>query len=147
ADSRGVVAGEGEMLVTRGSQQALYLAALALNRPGSVMVVEHAGYPPAWDGFRLAGAQLRSVRLDKNGLVVSDLERLCAEHDVSAVYVTPHHQYPTTVTMSGARRMALLALAAKYNFVVIEDDYDHEFHFEGRPVLPLAHADEAGAVL
>ncbi len=147
ADNRGVVAGQDEMMTTRGSQHALYLAALALNRPGSVIAVEHAGYPPAWDGFRLAGAELRSVRVDKNGLVVSDLERLCAEQDVSAIYVTPHHQYPTTVTMNGARRMSLLALAARKNFVVIEDDYDHEFHFEGRPVLPLAHADERGVVL
>lgn len=147
ASSRGVVAAEGEIMTTRGSQHALYLAAHALNRPGSVIAVEHAGYPPAWDGFRLAGAQLRPVRVDKHGLVVSDLERLCAEQDVSAVYVTPHHQYPTTVTMNGARRMALLSLAVQKRFVVIEDDYDHEYHFSGRPVLPLAHADEHGVVL
>lgn len=147
AELRGVVAGEGQMLVTRGSQQALHLAALALNRPGAVIAVEHVGYPPAWESFRVAGACLRPVRVDKNGLVVADLERLCEQEDVAAVYVTPHHQYPTTVTMSAGRRMALLELAQRRGFVIIEDDYDHEFHFEARPVLPLAHADERGVVL
>lgn len=147
AELRGVVAKEGEMLVTRGSQQALFLAAMALNRPGSVIAVEHVGYPPAWESFRLAGACLRPVRVDKQGLVVADLERLCEQEEVAAVYVTPHHQYPTTVTLSAGRRMALLELAARKGFVIIEDDYDHEFHFEARPVLPLAHADERGVVL
>jgi GntR family transcriptional regulator/MocR family aminotransferase len=147
AESRGVVAEEGEMLVTRGSQQALHLAARALSRPGSVIAVERAGYPPAWEGFRQAGATLRPVRTDAHGLVVSDLKKLCAEEDVCAVYVTPHHQYPTTVTMSGPRRLELLKLAEHKRFVIIEDDYDHEFHFESEPVLPLASQDSAGVVL
>jgi len=147
ADSRGVVAGSEEMIVTRGSQQALHLAARAISRPGSVIAVERAGYPPAWEGFRLAGAHLAPIRTDKAGLVVDDLARLCESHDVAGVYVTPHHQYPTTVTMSGPRRMALLALAAKHRFTVIEDDYDHEYHFASRPVLPLKSADERSVVL
>ena len=87
ADMRGVVAGEGEMLVTRGSQQALFLAAKAVCRPGSVIAVERAGYPPAWEGFRLAGARLMPIRTDKDGLVVSDLEELSEREDVAAVYV------------------------------------------------------------
>ncbi len=147
AETRGVVSEEGEMLVTRGSQQALHLAARALVRPGSVIAIERAGYPPAWEGFRMAGAELAPVRTDKEGLVVEELARLCNERDVAAVYVTPHHQYPTTVTMSGPRRMALLKLAEQKRFVIIEDDYDHEYHFESRPVLPLASQDVAGVVL
>lgn len=147
AETRGVVAKSGELLVTRGSQQALYLAARALTRPGSVICVERAGYPPAWEGFRQAGAALLPVRTDKEGIVVDDLKRLTETHDVAAVYVTPHHQYPTTVTMSGPRRMALLRLAEKARFIIIEDDYDHEFHFEQKPVLPLASFDPAGVVV
>lgn len=147
AETRGVVADEGGMLVTRGSQQALHLAARALWRKESVIAIERAGYPPAWEGFRMAGAELASIKTDGEGLVVDDLERLCERRDVAAVYVTPHHQYPTTVTMSGPRRMALLKLAERKRFVVIEDDYDHEYHFESQPVLPLASQDVAGVVL
>jgi len=66
---------------------------------------------------------------------------------VRAVYVTPHHQYPTTATMAAGRRMALLALARTRRMAIIEDDYDHEFHYEGRPILPLASADPAGLVV
>lgn len=147
AETRGVVANEGEMLVTRGSQQALHLAARALWRPGSVIAVERAGYPPAWEGFRLAGAEIVPIRTDRGGLVVDDLARLCEKRDVAAVYVTPHHQYPTTVTMTGPRRIALLGLARKARFAIIEDDYDHEFHFESQPVLPLGSMDHGGSVL
>jgi GntR family transcriptional regulator / MocR family aminotransferase len=66
---------------------------------------------------------------------------------VRAIYVTPHHQYPTTVTLKAARRLALLTLARAERIAIIEDDYDHEFHYEGRPVLPLASADHAGLVV
>jgi GntR family transcriptional regulator / MocR family aminotransferase len=144
---RGITTQEGGILVTRGSQQALHLAARSLVRPGSMIAVENLGYPPAWEGFRLAGARLVPIRVDRQGLVVDDLAALCQKQDVAAVYVTPHHQYPTTVTMSGPRRMALLDLARRARFVVIEDDYDHEFHFRGRPVLPLKGSDDSGVVL
>lgn len=147
AEQRGVAVGEGEMLVTRGSQQAIHLAARALLRPGAVIAVERCGYPPAWEAFRLAGAEVVPVRVDRSGLVTDDLQRLCQERDVVGVYVTPHHQYPTTVTMSAARRMALLRLAREKRFVILEDDYDHEYHFSQHPVLPLASADTNGVVL
>jgi len=146
-DSRGVHANENEILVTRGSQQALFLAAKALARPHSVLAVESSGYPPAWESFRQAGASLRPISVDAEGLVVSELADLAQREKICAVYVTPHHQYPTTVTMSGTRRLALLDLARQKGFAVIEDDYDHEYHFSNEPVLPLASADEAGVVL
>jgi len=66
---------------------------------------------------------------------------------VRAVYLTPHHQYPTTVTLSPGRRLALLELAREHGIALIEDDYTHEFHYDGRPVLPLASMDRAGCVL
>jgi GntR family transcriptional regulator/MocR family aminotransferase len=75
------------------------------------------------------------------------LKRLAGRTRVRAVYVTPHHQYPTTVTLKAARRLALLALARAERIAIIEDDYDHEFLYEGRPVLPLASADGAGVVV
>jgi len=87
------------------------------------------------------------VRVDADGLVVDDLARLLREGPVRAVYVTPHHQYPTTVLLAPGRRIELLRLAREGRFAVIEDDYDHEFHYDGRPVLPLASADSAGSVI
>src|SRR5690606_20071655 len=145
-DTRGIVCDEHEIITTRGSQQALHLVARSLVRPGTVVVVERYGYRPAWEAFRLAGAEVVAVGVDAEGLVVADLQRLAQQREISFVYVTPHHQYPTTVTMSGARRMQLLQLAQEQRFCIVEDDYDHEFHFEGRPVLPLASTDPARVV-
>ncbi|HSC88934.1 MAG TPA: PLP-dependent aminotransferase family protein, partial [Polyangiaceae bacterium] len=96
---------------------------------------------------RLAGARLVPVPVDSEGLVVSELERLTESTDVAAVYTTPHHQYPTTVTQSGPRRQALLRLAARRRICILEDDYHHEYHFAGRPVWPLASDDPRRVVL
>jgi GntR family transcriptional regulator/MocR family aminotransferase len=145
--SRGLPVLADDVVVTRGSQMALSLLGRALVRPGDVVAVESLGYQPAWRALAQPGAKLAPVPVDAEGLVVDALAELCEREPVRAVYVTPHHQYPTTVTMSAARRMALLELARRKRFAVVEDDYDHEFHYEGRPVLPLASADHAGVVL
>ncbi len=63
------------------------------------------------------------------------------------LYLTPHHHYPTTVTLSAERRMELLGLSAKYGFIILEDDHDYDFHYNSSPVLPLASADRAGMVV
>jgi GntR family transcriptional regulator/MocR family aminotransferase len=106
------------------------------------VAVEALGYRPAWGAFAAAGATIAPVPVDREGLRVDAIP----EH-VRAIYVTPHHQYPTTVTLSAARRLALLDLARRRRIAVIEDDYDFEFHYDGRPVLPLASADRAGVVI
>ncbi len=146
AEVRGVPATAQQLVVTRGSQMALDLLARAVLRPGEAVAVEALGYRPAWEALRLAGAQLVPVPVDAGGLDVDALDRLARRRRLRAVYVTPHHQFPTTVTMAAGRRLALLALARRHGLLVIEDDYDHEFHYEGRPVLPLASADDAGVV-
>jgi GntR family transcriptional regulator/MocR family aminotransferase len=69
---------------------------------------------------------------------LDELEALCRRQQVRAIYVTPHHQFPTTVVLPQQRRIQLLALAEQYGFAIVEDDYDHEFHFSHRPMLPLA---------
>lgn len=147
ARTRGLPAGPGDVLVTHGSQMALTLAARALLRPGDTVAVEELGYRPAWEAFRAAGADVVPVAVDSDGIVVDALERLATRTALRAVYVTPHHQYPTTVTLKAARRLALLAMARARRIAIVEDDYDHEFHYDGRPVLPLASADHAGLVV
>ena len=69
---------------------------------------------------------------------VEDVEQLCRLHRVRAIFLTPHHQFPTTVALQPDRRLRLLDLARQFAFAVIEDDYDHEFHFESQPLLPMA---------
>ena len=107
-------------------------------KPGDAVAVEAFGYPPAWSVLKLAGARLVPVPLDDDGLDVAALEKLLAREPLRAVFVTPHHQFPTTTVMSPVRRDRLAKLALQHGFAIIEDDYDHEFHYEGRPLLPIA---------
>ncbi|MBX3156166.1 MAG: PLP-dependent aminotransferase family protein [Deltaproteobacteria bacterium] len=144
--ARGIPAGPENILVTRGSQLALDLAARALLRPGDVAAVECLGYRPAWRAFEQAGARLAPIPLDDAGLVVEALAGP-GVRGARCVYATPHHQYPTTVLLSPARRLALAELARRERFAILEDDYDHEFHYDGRPVAPLASADVHGNVI
>jgi GntR family transcriptional regulator/MocR family aminotransferase len=123
------------------------LAAETLLRPGDVVAVEAIGYRPAWQALLRVGAQVEPTAVDAHGLDVDKLAALCEQKRVRAVYLTPHHQYPTTVSLSPGRRLQLLELARRQRIIVLEDDYDHEFHYEGRPLLPLASADEAGVVV
>lgn len=147
AQRRGLSGDGRSLLLTRGSQMALYLVARALVRPGEVVAVEALGYRPAWAALREAGAVLRPLPVDESGLDVAALAALCEKERVRAVYLTPHHQYPTTAMLAPGRRMSLLALARARRLAILEDDYDHEFHYDGRPVLPLASADRAGTVV
>ncbi len=145
--SRGLAIGADDVVVTRGSQMALYLAARVLLQPGDVVLVEQLGYRPAWEALAAAGAELLPVPLDAGGLRVDALDERARGRAVRGVYLTPHHQYPTTVLLSEPRRAALLDLARQRRWVVFEDDYDHEFHYDGRPVLPLASRDHSGQVV
>jgi GntR family transcriptional regulator/MocR family aminotransferase len=142
-ERRGIPATADNILITRGSQMALDVTARLLLRPGDVVCAEQLGYRPAWRSFEETGAQLVAIPLDGHGLVVDALPPA----PVRAIHVTPHHQYPTTVLLSPARRLALLERAARERIAILEDDYDHEFHFEGRPVAPLAAADRSGSVI
>ncbi|MGX1746018.1 MULTISPECIES: MocR-like pyridoxine biosynthesis transcription factor PdxR [unclassified Brevundimonas] len=135
---RGLTVGADDILITRGSQMALFLAAAVLN-PGDAIAVEDPGYPLAWKAFRAAGARVVGAPVDTQGLDVEQLEALLTrDPTIRAVYVTPHHQFPTTVTLGAGRRLRLLEMARRHGLILIEDDYDHEYRFEGRPVLPLA---------
>jgi GntR family transcriptional regulator/MocR family aminotransferase len=135
------------VLVTRGSQMALDLIGRSLLEPGDVVAVEQLGYPNAVNVFRRAGATVVPIPLDRHGLDVDALIALSRQQRVRLVYVTPHHQYPTTVTLAPTRRLALLEHARRERIAIVEDDYDQEFHYDGRPVLPLASNDPHGNVI
>jgi len=147
AEMRGLACTPEQILVTGGSQMALELIARTLIEAGDRVLVEDPGYPQAWEVFREAGAEVVPVPVDASGMRVDQVERLAREGPVRLVYTTPHHQYPTMVTLAAARRLHLLECAARHRFAIVEDDYDFEFHYQGHPVLPLASRDPGGVVI
>lgn len=144
---RGLDCGEHHVCAVRGSQMGIYLAARMLVRPGDHVAMEWLSYPPARAAFASCGATLHGLPLDGSGLDTDALEALCRRQRIRAVYVTPHHQFPTTVTLSVERRMRLIDLARRFDFAMVEDDYDHDFHFSHHPMLPLASMDHGGRVI
>ncbi len=144
---RGLNVDIDNICIARGSQMGIFLAARVLANSNQYVVVENLSYPPAREAFRSCGAKILTVGLDQNGINVNELEALCKKYPISAIYVTPHHQFPTTVMMTAERRLKLLMLAEQYHFVIVEDDYDHEFHFHHHPVFPLASSNHAGRVI
>lgn len=144
---RGLNVDEEQICIARGSQMGIFLAARVLTKPNDYVIVENLSYPPAREAFRSCGANILTVGLDVHGINVIELEKLCRKHPIRAVYVTPHHQFPTTVMMTAERRLKLLILAKQFDFTIIEDDYDHEFHFSHHPVFPLASTNHDGRVV
>lgn len=144
---RGLNVDIDHICIARGSQMGIFLAARVLTKPNDYVVVENLSYPPAREAFRSCGAKILTVGLDDHGIDITALEKLCQKHAIRAIYVTPHHQFPTTVMMTAERRLKLLILAEQYDFTIVEDDYDHEFHFSHHPVFPLASTDHHGRVV
>lgn len=147
ASSRGIAADQDSVMITRGSQMALDLVARSLVKPGDVVAIEALCYASAVHVFRRAGAKLVAIPVDGDGIDVAALVQLTRSTRVRLVYVTPHHQYPTTVILAATRRLQLLELARREKMAIVEDDYDQEFHYDGHPVLPLASSDPHGNVI
>ena len=140
--SRGIEASADDIVITNGTQQALDLLARVLLAPGDAIAVESPGYEPPKRLFSTLGVRVVGVPVDREGLVVEALPR-----GVRAVYVTPSHQYPLSVTLTLPRRRALLAWAERNNAAIMEDDYDSEFRFGERPLEPLQTLDATGRVV
>jgi GntR family transcriptional regulator/MocR family aminotransferase len=142
--TRGMNITTQQICITRGSQMAMYLAAHSLFKKGDFVLIENPGYSPAWQAFENAGAKLLPVSIDDDGLQINEVEKYLKKNkNIKAIYVTPHHQFPTTVTLSLKRRLRLIELSNQYGFTIIEDDYDNEFHFGQRPILPIASYENA----
>ena len=140
--SRSVVASGDDVVVTAGAQQALDLVARVVLDPGDLVTVEDPGYEAAHRLLETHRAVVHAVPVDDEGLVVEALPV-----GVRLVHVTPSHQFPTGVTMSRARRTALLEWAVRHDALIVEDDYDSEFRFADRPLEPLQSLDRDGRVV
>ncbi len=145
--SRGLQTDENNILITRGTQMAMFLLTHVLFSKDDLMISADIGFRYAELTFMQAGVKFVRVPVDDEGIDVDAVELVCRKKKIRALYVTSHHHYPTTVTLSASRRMKLLQLAEQYKFIIIEDDYDYEFHYESSPILPLASADQSGMVV
>jgi GntR family transcriptional regulator/MocR family aminotransferase len=126
------------LIVTNGSQEALALVAQAFIKPGDSVIIERKGYPPAWRLFENLGARLIPISVDREGLCASEVADVMKKRRVKLIYTTPLHQYPTTVTLSPRRRQELIDLAENHRVPILEDDYDHEFHYLSPPPTPIS---------
>ena len=146
-DTRGLKITPENVLITRGTVMGLYLSCTAFLQPGDCAVVGELNYNGANMNFLQAGAKLLKIPVDEHGIVVDALEEICRKQKIRIVYITSHHFYPTTIALRADRRLQLLKLAEQYGFIIFEDDYDYDFHYLSKPLLPLASADKAGMVL
>ena len=140
--ARGIVAQRDEILVTAGAQMACYMLANVLLARDTVVGIEDPGYPDARNNFKARSAHVRSLPIDKDGLMASRGLAQCAY-----AYVTPSHQCPTGVTMPLQRRHEILEIARKKNVVLFEDDHESELNFSGRPLPALKSLDSDGRVI
>jgi len=147
SETRGLHVTADQILITKGVQMALYLSAQILIDKGDTVIVGDPGYTMANEIFEQAGAKIATVPVDEFGISIDAVEAICKTGPVRMLFVIPHHHQPTTVTLCSERRMRLLELAKKYNFAIIEDDYDYDFHYSSSPILPLASADDYGSVI
>ena len=145
AATRGMACDPSRILITSGTQQGLRLCAEALLAPGDAVWMEDPGYPTAQRTLRALGARLVPVPVDGAGIDVA--AGRAREPGARMAYVTPSHQFPTGVTMTMARRLALLDWARAEGAWIVEDDYDSEFRFAGAPLTALAGIDGAGRVI
>lgn len=145
--SRGLQTTFENIIITRGSQMGLYLLSCVLFSKGDTIIVGETNYYYADHVFLLAGMKLQRVKVDEHGIDVDAIEKICRKKKIKALYITSHHHYPTTVTLCASRRIKLLALAEKYGFIIVEDDYDYDFHYLSSPILPLVSADTKGMVV
>lgn len=141
-----------EIVITNGSQEALYILSQILLKQGDVVATEAMGYRPAWNAFSNAGAHLVAIDQDEFGIVTQSFADIVAEQQalgqpIKLLYLTPLHQYPTTATLPVTRRQAIYNIAQQHNIAIIEDDYDHEFHYRCQPLAPMASDDPRGLVI
>jgi GntR family transcriptional regulator/MocR family aminotransferase len=145
ATARGVRCDVEQVLITAGTQQATSLAAAVLLNPGDRAWVEDPGYPFARAALVAAGAAVSPVPVDDEGIIVAEGIRRCP--DAKVAVVTPAHQFPLGHAMSPRRRVALLEWARAADAWIVEDDYDSEFRYVGRPLAALQGEDPDGRVV
>jgi GntR family transcriptional regulator/MocR family aminotransferase len=145
AAARGVTSTADRVIIVSGIRQALTIAARLLLDPGDAVWLENPGYPGLRGPLVAAGAELVPVEVDDEGLALRAGERRAPRPKL--ICIAPSHQYPLGMTMSVARRLALLDYARRVNAWIFEDDYDSEWRYAGRPLAAMQGLDRDGRVL
>ena len=145
--TRGLNISVANLLITHGAQMSIYLSAQLLLGHPSKIIVGKPNYPVANKTFEETGAKIIEVNVDEKGIDTDAIEKICKRKKIDAVYVIPHHHYPTTVTLSVERRVKLLELSKQFSFTIIEDDYDYDYHYTSSPYLPLSSGNHNGNVI
>lgn len=140
--SRAVVCDPSQVMVVNGSQQALDLIARVLIERGDRVAIEDPSYQGTREVLRAAGARLLPVAVDHDGLDPAKLPPTAR-----VAFVTPSHQFPTGAILPLARRLKLLEWAKRGGSIIVEDDYDGEFRYEGQPLESLQGLDREGRVI
>lgn len=136
-----------KLVVTHGSQEAIFLCAQVLLRQGQRVAVPELSYPPAWEAFRTSGAKLVGIKSDAGGIDPESLASILKNQKIHMIYLTPLHQFPISKILSPHRRHHIYTLAAHHGIPIIEDDYDHEFHYQPQTPPPMASQDPAQIVI
>lgn len=145
--TRGLHISDQNILITRSIETSIYIISQILLEKDDKVVVAEMSYFATNMIFQKNGAQILTIPIDKDGIRIDKLRELCEKMTIRMLYLTPHHHYPTTVTLSVSRRMELLQLANEFGFVILEDDYDYEFQYDKNITLPIASADTNGMVI
>jgi GntR family transcriptional regulator/MocR family aminotransferase len=143
--ARAVRCAPEQVIIVDGAQMAFDLIARVLLDPGDTAWMEEPGYLGARAALIASGARLVYVPVDEEGLDIAAGTRLDA--NARLIYVTPSHQFPLGMTMSLPRRLALLEWASRAGAWVMEDDFDSEYRYEGRPIASLQGLDTDGRVV
>ena len=139
---RGIWVNKDQILITSGSQNAIYIVASLLVKQNTVVAIENPGYPDVKNIFSFRTDNILPISVDKDGIIVKEIKS-----ETNIVFTTPSHQYPTGVTMSMERRNSLLSTAKKNNMVIIEDDYEAEINFQKKPNPSLKSLDKDNSVI
>lgn len=145
--TRGFHIGPNNLINTRSTEMSLYIVSQLLIKPNDVVLVGHISNYASNMIFQQTGASIKTVPVDSDGLDIEYIKKHFIKHNIRCVYICAHRDYPSTVTLSAERRLALLQLAKEYKFAIIEDDIDYDFQFEGSAMLPMASADANGMVI
>ena len=145
--SQGLQTRPESVLITAGSQQAIFLAAQVLLKPNDTVLVENPTYPAAVDLFRTLGYQIVGIPMDNQGMQVEKLEKLLQQHHPRLIYTIPNFHNPTGTCLSSARRRQLIVLADRYNVPILEDDFVGDLRYEGHVQPSLKALDPGGQVI
>jgi GntR family transcriptional regulator/MocR family aminotransferase len=145
--TRGFHIKPNNLMSTRSTEMSLYIVSQLLINQGDVVLVGQLSNYSSNTIFQESGAIIKTIPIDSDGLDIDYIRKHFFKGSIRCVYVSAHRHYPTTATLSAARRLQLLQLAKDYGFAIIEDDYDYDFQFEGSAMLPMATANANGMVI